>query len=162
DRPETEEKFRAYFKDSGFRSFYGVILKDEEGKLGVLTFERKVPLVLDEGKRGILNILVNQATVAVRNAQLYQQVPLAGFWKPPLEKRQKLFEMPKARRTAWIVGSIVALLVLLFVPWRIRVAGPARILPGRRAAVTAGVEGVVSAVMHREGDAVRAGDVIAT
>jgi RND family efflux transporter MFP subunit len=162
DRPETEEKFRAYFKDSGFRSFYGVLLKDEEGKLGVLSFERKVPLVLDQGSRGILNILVNQATVAVRNAQLYQQVPLAGFWKPLLERRQKLLEMPKARRMAWTVGSAVALLVLLLVPWRIRLAGPARILPGRRAAVTAGVEGVVSAVIHREGDVVRAGDVIAT
>jgi RND family efflux transporter MFP subunit len=162
ERPETEEKFRAYFKDSGFRSFYGVLLKDEEGKLGVLSFERKVPLVLDEGSRGILSILVNQATVAVRNAQLYQQVPLAGFLKPLLERRQKLFEMPKARRLAWGIGALVALLVLLLVPWRIRIGGPARILPGSRAAVTAGVDGVVSAVMHREGDLVHAGDVIAT
>jgi RND family efflux transporter MFP subunit len=162
ERPETEEKFRAYFKESGFRSFYGVLLKDEEGKLGVWSFERKVPLVLDEGSRGILNILVNQATVAVRNAQLYQQVPLAGFWKPLLERRQKLLEIPKARRLAWGIGALVAILVLLLVPWRIRIGGPARILPGRRAAVTAGVAGVVSAVMHREGDLVHAGDVIAT
>jgi RND family efflux transporter MFP subunit len=162
ERPETEEKFRAYFKDSGFRSFYAVLLKDDEGKLGVLSFERKVPLVLDEGSRGILSILVNQATVAVRNAQLYQQVPLAGFWKPLLERRQKLLEIPKAKRLVWGIGALVTLLVLLLVPWRIRVGGPARILPGRRAAVTAGVDGVVSAVMHREGDLVRAGDVIAT
>ena len=157
ERPETEEKFRAYFKDSGFRSFYGVLLKDEEGKLGVWSFERKVPLVLDEGSRGILDILVNQATVAVRNAQLYQQVPLAGFWKPLLERRQKLLEMPKARRLAWGTGTVVAAVA------RARAEGySARILPGSRAAATAGVNGVVSAVMHREGDLVHAGDVIAT
>ncbi|HEV8230728.1 MAG TPA: GAF domain-containing protein [Thermoanaerobaculia bacterium] len=162
ERPEDEEKFRAYFRESGFRSFYAVLLKDEEGKLGVLSFERKTPLVLDVGKRDLLDILVNQATVAVRNAQLYQQVPLAGFWKPVLEKRQKLFEIPKRRRIAWGIGALAVLLFLIVVPWKIRLAGPARVLPGRRAAATAGVDGVVSSVLRREGDAVRAGDVIAT
>ena len=39
DRPETEEKFRAFFAETGFRSFYALLLKDEEGKLGVLAFE---------------------------------------------------------------------------------------------------------------------------
>lgn len=162
ERPEDEEKFRAYFQESGFRSFYAVLLKDEEGKLGVLSFERKSPLVLDVGKRDLLDILVNQATVAVRNAQLYQEVPLAGFWKPLLERRQKLLAIPTRRRLTWGVVAAAVLLFLLVVPWRIRVAGPARVLPGRRAAVTAGVDGVVSSVVRREGDFVRAGDVIAT
>lgn len=115
-----------------------------------------------EGSRDILDILVNQATVAVRNAQLYQQVPLAGFWKPLLEKRQRLFEVPTRRRLAWALGAGAVLLLLLVIPWRIRLAGPARILPVRRAAVTAGVDGVVSSVLRREGDLVHAGDVIAT
>jgi RND family efflux transporter MFP subunit len=161
DRPETQEKFRSYFQESGFRSFYALLLKDEEGKLGVLSFERREPLVIAEGVRDLLDILVNQATVAVRNAQLYQQVPLAGFWKPLLERRQRIFEMPKRRRLAWGISGL-AILLLLFVPWRIRLAGPARILPGRRAAVTAGVEGVVQNVLRREGDRVAAGEVIAT
>ena len=90
DRPETEEKFRALFQETGLRSFFGVLLKDEEGKLGALAFESKEPCCFDEETRDLLSILVNQATVAVRNAQLYQQVPLAGFWKPLLEKRRKL------------------------------------------------------------------------
>jgi len=162
ERPETEEKFRSYFQESGFRSFYGLLLKDEEGKLGVLSFERKSPLFVTPGTRDLLGILVNQATVAVRNAQLYQDVPLAGFWKPLLERRQRLLEIPKRRRLAWAVGTLGVLLFLLVVPWRTRVAGPARVLPGRRAAVTAAVDGVVSSVLRREGDAVRAGDVIAT
>jgi biotin carboxyl carrier protein len=161
DRPETQEKFRFYFQESGFRSLYALLLKDEEGKLGVLSFERREPLVIAEGARDLLDILVNQATVAVRNAQLYQQVPLAGFWKPLLERRQRIFEIPKRRRLAWGISGLVILL-LLFVPWRVRLAGPARILPGRRAAVTAGVEGVVQSVLKREGDRVAAGEVIAT
>jgi RND family efflux transporter MFP subunit len=161
DRPETQEKFRSYFQESGFRSFYALLLKDDEGKLGVLSFERREPLVIAEGARDLLDILVNQATVAVRNAQLYQQVPLAGFWKPLLERRQRIFEIPKRRRLAWGISGL-AILLLLFVPWRIRLAGPARILPGRRAAVTAGVEGVVQSVLKREGDRVAAGEIIAT
>ncbi|HSS44182.1 MAG TPA: GAF domain-containing protein, partial [Thermoanaerobaculia bacterium] len=162
DRPETEEKFRVFFQESGLRSFYAVLLKDEEGKLGVLSFESKEPLLFDEDIRDLLSILVNQATVAVRNAQLYQQVPLAGFWKPLLEKRRKLLDIPKRRRQAWGIGALAVLLVLFGVPWRLRISGPARVLPGRRAAVTAGVDGAVQEVLHREGDRVEAGEVIAT
>jgi len=161
ERPETEEKFRAFFQESGLRSFYGTILKDEEGKLGVLGFESRESLLFDRGTRDLLQILVNQATVAVRNAQLYQQVPLAGFWKPLLEKRRKILEIPKRRRLVWGAGAL-ALLLILLIPWNLRVSGPARILPRRRAAVTAGVDGVVAAVLRREGDQVRSGEIIAT
>ncbi len=162
DRPETEEKFRALFAESGLRSFFAVLLKDEEGKLGVIAFESREPFVLDEGTRDLLSILVNQATVAVRNAQLYQQVPLAGFWGPLLRRWRKVTEIPRRRRIAWIAGLALAAVILFLVPWRLRLAGPAQILPGRRAAVTAGVEGVVASVLRHEGDRVAKGDVIAT
>jgi RND family efflux transporter MFP subunit len=107
-------------------------------------------------------ILVNQATVAVRNAQLYKQVPLPGFLKPLAEKRRQFLEIPMRRRLAW-AGSILLLLVLFVaIPWRVRVGGPARILPGQRSAVTAGVDGTINSVLHHEGDTVSAGEVIAT
>jgi RND family efflux transporter MFP subunit len=162
DRPETEEKFRAVFRESGMRSFYGVLLADEEGKLGVLGFESEEPLEFDTETRDLLQILVNQATVAVRNAQLYQQVPLAGFWKPLLEKRRKLLEIPRQRRMTWSIGTAAAALILFLVPWPLRVGGTARVLPGRRAAVTAGVDGILQSVRHREGDRVAAGEMIGT
>jgi RND family efflux transporter MFP subunit len=162
DRPETEEKFRAVFRETGLRSFFGVVLKDEEGKLGALAFESTEPFLFDEETRDLLSILVNQATVAVRNAQLYQQVPLAGFWKPLLEKRRKFSEIPRRRRRTWAIGAAVAAFILVVFPWPLRIGGPARVLPGRRAAVTSLVDGVVASVLHREGDAVAAGDVIAT
>ncbi len=162
DRPETEEKFRVLFQQTGLRSFFGLLLKDEEGKLGAIGFESKEPLLFDEGTRDLLAILVNQATVAVRNAQLYQQVPLAGFLQPLLEKRRKLLNIPKHRRQAWGIGAVAALVVLVAVPWPLRLEGPVRVLPERRAAVTAGVDGIVREVLHREGDRVRQGDVVAT
>ncbi len=161
DRPETEEKFRAVFAETGLRSFYGVLLSDEEGKLGALAFESREPIEFDEETRDLLQILVNQATVAVRNAQLYQQVPLAGFWKPLLERRRKLVALPRRRRNFWIATAAAILLLAVF-PWRLRIAGPTRILPVSRAAVTSGVDGVVADVRKREGDRVNAGEVIAT
>jgi RND family efflux transporter MFP subunit len=162
ERPETVEKFRAIFAETNLRSFVGVLLKDEEGKLGALGFESTEPLAFDEETRDLLAILVNQATVAVRNAQLYQQVPLAGFLQPLLEKRRKLQAIPLRRRRKWVLGVGAALLALVLIPWRIRVEGPVRVLPVRRAAVTAGVDGVIKEVLHREGDRVADGEVVAT
>jgi RND family efflux transporter MFP subunit len=162
DRPETQEKFRAFFQQTGFRSFHGLLLNDDEGKLGVLTFQSRKPLVFDEGARDLLAILVNQATVAVRNAQLYRHVPLPGFLKPLAEKRRKFLEIPKQRRIIWGVSALILLIALIAIPWRVRVGGLARVVPGRRASVTAGVDGIVRSVVRREGDEVKAGDVLAT
>jgi GAF domain-containing protein/biotin carboxyl carrier protein len=161
ERPETQEKFRTFFAQTTFRSFHGLLLNDEEGKLGVLAFLKKKPLAFDESNRDLLAILVNQATVAVRNAQLYKHVPLPGFLKPLAEKRRQFLEIPKRRKLAWGGGILLALILLIAVPWRLRVEGPARILPGRRSAVTAGVDGTVTSVFHHEGDTVAAGEVIA-
>jgi RND family efflux transporter MFP subunit len=161
DRPETEEKFRVFFRESGMNAYYGLLLQDEEGKLAVLGFESREPLQIDEERHDLVQILVNQATVAVRNAQLYQQVPLSGFLKPLLERRQRLAAIPLKRRRAWAIAAAVTLVLLFAVPWPIRVAGPTRILPGRRVAVTAEVDGVIKSVERREGDTVRQGDVIA-
>jgi RND family efflux transporter MFP subunit len=162
DRPETEEKFRAFFKQTGFRSFHGLLLADEEGKLGVLAFESRKPIAFDQGTLDLLAILVNQATVAVRNAQLYKQVPLPGFLRGFAEKRGQLLNIPKNRRLAYAAVAAAILLLLFVIPWRVRVEGPARVVPTRRAAVTAGVDGVVRSVLRREGDVVAPGEVIAT
>jgi len=162
DRPETVEKFRAIFAETGLKTFVGVLLKDEEGKLGALGFESNEHLLFDEETRDLLTILVNQATVAVRNAQLYQQVPLLGFLQPLLEKKRKLQAIPLQRRQRWGLGLVAVVLGMIVIPWPTRVEGPVRVLPTRRAAVTAGVSGVVKEVLHREGDRVKAGEIIAT
>lgn len=162
ERPETEEKFRAFFSESGRNAFYGVLLEDDEGKLGVLGFECQEPLEFDQETRDLLRILVNQATVAVRNAQLYQQVPLPGFLRPLAERTRKLAARPGRSQRAWATGIAAALVLLVVLPWNVRVSGPARVVPNRRIPVTASVEGVVESVAHHEGDKVAAGAVVAT
>ncbi len=162
DRAETAEKFRVFFEASGMRSYLAMILQDEEGKLGTIAFEGAESRVFDEEGRDLLQILVNQATVAMRNAQLYQQVPLAGFWKPLLEKQRQLAAIPKYKLRRRLVIGTVILLALVVLPWNIRLTGTARVLPGRRMALTAAVPGTIASVLHREGDSVKEGDVVAT
>ena len=160
DRPETAEKFRAYFQETGMRSFFATLLADEEGKLGVLSFESREPLLFDGDTRDLLQILKNQATVAVRNAQLYQQMPLVGVLKP-LAWASRINALPVSRRRRWALGIAAAIVLLLIIPWPIRVDGPARVLPATRIAVTAPVDGVIGSILHREGDVLRPGDIIA-
>ena len=106
DRPETEEKFRVFFDESGRNAFYGVVLKDDEGKLGVLGFECDEPIVFDAETRDLLQILVSQATVALRNAQLYQQVPLAGSGSRSSRSGGRCRPSPPAvRRRGWAPRS---------------------------------------------------------
>ncbi len=162
DRAETTEKFRVFFEASGMRSYVAMILQDEEGKLGVIGFEGSESRDFGEEGRDLLQILVNQATVAMRNAQLYQQVPLAGFWKPLLEKKRALAAMPKNKLRRRLVIAAAILIALVVLPWNIRLTGPARVLPGRRIALTAPVPGVISQVRHHEGDFVAEGDIVAT
>ena len=162
DRPETAEKFRVFFEASGMKSYVAMILQDEEGKLGVIGFEGAESRDFDEEGRDLLQILVNQATVAMRNAQLYQQVPLAGFWKPLLAKKKALAAMPGDKRRRRLIMAAVVLVALVVLPWKIRLSGPARVLPGRRIALNAPVPGVVGQVFHHEGDFVPQGEVVAT
>ena len=53
---------------------------------------------LTDNNRETVAILANQTTVAIRNAQLYQQVPLANFLQPFSQRKKKLLSaMPRSR-----------------------------------------------------------------
>lgn len=162
DREETREKFLTHFKASGMRSFYSLPLKDEEGPLGALALESKAPQFLSEGHLELLNIFAGLATVALRNAQLYRQVPLIGALQPLAAKKRAFQAMPKAKRVAALVAAVVVLLLLLFFPWDLKVGGSAYVLPTHTAQISAEVEGIIAKVNYREGDVVPAGAVVAT
>ncbi len=162
DRAETREKFRAHFEASGMRSFYALPLADEEGQLGVLALESKTPRFLTASHLDLLKIFAGQATVAIRNAQLYRQVPLIGALEPFAEKKRAFLAMPKAKRGAIIGIGAALLLFLIFFPLQLKVGGSAYVLPTRTAPVSAEVDGIVERVNYREGDLAPSGGVVAT
>jgi len=107
-------------------------------------------------------LLAVQAASAIRNATLYQQVPMVRMFQP-IAKGHRVFQnLTGGRRIGTVVGAIALVAALFLVPVPLRVAGDARVLPQRKLPVTSAVEGRVAQVLVREGDKVEEGQVLAT
>jgi RND family efflux transporter MFP subunit len=160
-REETRAKFQNYFATSGMRAFYSIPLTDDTGRVGVLGLESADPDFLLPAHIEILQVLAGQATVALRNAQMYKEVPFISVLRPVLEKKRKFMAMGKRRRTVTVVAAAAVLIFLAGFPLPLRVDGDAVVAPLHSAQIQPEVEGVVSKVYVREGDHVAQGQVIA-
>jgi RND family efflux transporter MFP subunit len=160
-RPETQAKFREYFEASGMRAFYAMPLADDQGRLGILSLESSDPDFLLPVHREVLKVLGGQATVALRNASLYREVPFIGVLEPILQRKQRFMRLSASqRRVRLILWTALAIFLVLF-PLPMRVEGDAVVGPARMARVQPEVEGVVASVLVREGQRVQAGDIVA-
>ena len=160
-REETQAKFRSYFRETGMRGFYAIPLSDDTGRVGILGLESSDPDFLSTAHLEILQVLAGQATVALRNAQMYKEVPFISVLEPVLERKRKFMAMEKRRRTAMLALVAAAAIFLAIFPLPLRVDGDAVVAPARSAQIQPEVEGVVSRVLVREGDRVAKGQVIA-
>ena len=151
DREETRAKFRKYFAESGMRGFYARPLNDDTGRVGMYAMESSDPDFLGPAHIEILEVLAGQATVALRNAQMYKEVPFISVLEPVLVRKRKFMAMEKRRRTLFLVLGALALLFLIACPLPLRVDGDAVVSPGRRALVQPELEGMVGKVFVHEG-----------
>ena len=161
DLPGARELFGEYFQKTGMKSLVSFPLSDEEGNLGVLTLESPTPYFLSEAQLELAQILALQATVAIRNARLYQEVPLRSVMEPWMRRKSAWLRLPLWKRVSSAAAALALAAVVALVPLRLRVAGTATVVPLRRLAVSAEVDGTVERVAHREGDRVAEGEVIA-
>lgn len=142
--------------------FYALPLRDDQGRLGVLALLSGDADFLSENNRETVAILANQTTVAIRNAQLYQQVPLANLLQPFSQRKKKFIAaMPMSRWVQYARRTALVLAFLILVPWPMRVSTDATVVPAERRVVSAIGGGVVQKVFVHEGDAVQAGQVLA-
>lgn len=160
-REETRAKFRKYFEESGMRGFYARPLNDDTGRVGMFALESRDPDFLGPAHIEILEVLAGQATVALRNAQMYKEVPFISVLEPVLVRKRKFMAMEKRRRRLYTVAAGVALFFLVACPLPLRVDGDAVAAPGRRALVQPEVEGLVAKVLVHEGQAVQKGQALA-
>jgi RND family efflux transporter MFP subunit len=160
-RPETKAKFADYFSVSGMRGFYALPLIDDQGRLGILSFESSDPDFLTIAHLEIIKVLAGQATVALRNASLYREVPFINLLEPLLQRKKRFLAMEKRRRGLMIAGAVALGLFLIFCPLPMRVSGDATVASERTAQVQSAVDGVVKNVYVREGDFVRQGATLA-
>ena len=145
-----------------YGGFYALPLRDEQGALGVLALVSSEADFLNENHKETLAILANQTSVAIRNAQLYQQVPLANFLQPFSARKKKLIAaVPKGRWRVYAERSALVALALIVIPWPMRVGTDATVVPAQRRIVSAMEGGVVKSVLVHEGDAVQPGQLLA-
>ena len=151
-----------YLEEHQQNGFYSLPLRDEQGTLGVFALFSSDADFLTSAHRETLGILASQISVAIRNAQLYQQVPLAGLLNPLAARRKRLLAtVPKGERLVWVWRVAVVAVVLAVIPWPIRLGTAVSVVPAERRAVSAFTGGVVQRVYVHEGDRVSAGQPIA-
>jgi GAF domain-containing protein/biotin carboxyl carrier protein len=137
-------------------------LKDEEGVLGVLVFESATADFATPTQREVAAILANQTGVALRNAQLYHQVPMVDAIGALAAKREALRAIPRRRLQIYVGVAAVALAGLFFIRWPLRVAGQdAAFRAMGFAPVRALVAGVVERIPVSEGTVVARGTPVA-
>ena len=136
----------------GLRSGFYLPLKDEQGVLGVLMFESQTPDFLLPRQRELAEILANQTTVALRNAELYAQVPMVDALGALAAKKRALMAVPRGRLLGYAALGVAALLAVTVIRWPLGVAGEAPVFRAMGfVEVRTMVAGVVERVMVREG-----------
>lgn len=168
DDPTTDTEriflqfFRADLEKADAQSGLYMPLRDEEGIVGILLFEAKQADFASERQRDLAIILANQATVAIRNAKLYGQVPLAEALGAFSAKRAAFFAIPRHRRMAAVLLTVGVVAAATLVRWPLRVVAEEPVFrAGAFTDVRALVPGTVDQVLIREGSVVAAGQPIA-
>jgi GAF domain-containing protein/multidrug resistance efflux pump len=164
---DAERMFLTIFgqdlESNDVRSALYLPLRDEEGVLGVLMFESATPDFASSSQREIAAILANQTAVALRNAQLYHQVPMVDALGALAAKKQVLLALPRRRLLTWAAVALAAIALLTLVRWPFRVVGHEAVFrPTGLAPVRTLVDGVVERVLVQEGSRVVRGDALAT
>jgi RND family efflux transporter MFP subunit len=159
---EARAQVVSYLEAYGHQGFYGLPLRDDQGTLGAMILLSKEADFLSESHLETLAILASQTTVAIRNAQLYQQVPLANILHPFAQRKKKfLAAVPQSRMIQYAQRAGVVALLLVIIPWPMRVGTDATVVPFQRRMVSATEGGVVKQVFVREGDLVKPGQLLA-
>lgn len=152
-KPEAAEPVKQYLGETQAQSLYFKVLEDSEGRLGVLFLEARQPGFIQKDQMGILSILVNQATVAVRNASLYKNVPSfssSGFGKG--------FKSGKG-----ILAGVIALFLLLsfFIPAQRKAGCEVEVGARERAVVYSRQGDILEDITVEEGEQVKKGQLLA-
>jgi len=161
-RPEIQSRFAEYFSQTGMHSFYALPLIDDQGRLGLLSFESSDPDFLTPAHLEMIRVLAAQATVALRNASLYREVPFINVLEPLLQRKQRFMAMEKRRRRALLALGASAALFLVVCPLPMRVSGDATVTSAHMARVQSALDGVVKNVYVREGNYVKQGAILAS
>jgi RND family efflux transporter MFP subunit len=159
---EARAQVVSFLEAHEYKGFYALPLRDDQGTLGALALLSSEPDFLNESNKETVAILANQTTVAIRNAQLYQQVPLANFLQPlAAQKKRLLSVVPEGRWRQYLERAGIIAALLVFIPWPMRVGTDATVVPAERRIVSTIDGGIVQRILVHEGDSVQKGQLLA-
>jgi len=159
---EFRERAAAHFELSSCQALIAIPLSDDQGTLGAIGLEAARPEVLTEAAREAALIVAQQATVALRNARLYRDLPFVSLLEPMRRGRKRLASIP-GRRLAAVAAAVGAMVIAsILIRWDLRVPGTFVLQPGLKVEIVSRVRGVIREIppVH-EGDLIHAGDVLA-
>ncbi len=151
-----------YFDGTGYRALYALPLVDDQGRVGMLLYAATDPDFLDTAQMEMIKILAAQATVAIRNALLYREVPLIGLLEPLMQRKRQILRTSGSQRLFYGGVTAVVLLFLLFCPLPMRLSGEAIVEPQHLVTIAAPTDGNVETVAVRDGQRVTAGQQLGT
>jgi RND family efflux transporter MFP subunit len=157
---ELPEPVTRHFDESGYRGLFSLPLVDDQGRVGLLLYESSDPDFLDLPHTEMIKILAGQATVAIRNALLYREVPLISILEPLMQRKIALLSTSRNRRLTFAAIAAVVALFLIFCPLPMRVTGDATVAGQHMVTIAAPMDGNVQTVYAHEGQRVNAGDLL--
>ncbi|MFN0054977.1 MAG: efflux RND transporter periplasmic adaptor subunit [Planctomycetales bacterium] len=132
----------------------------KKAPLGALVIEQVTEGRLRPDFETRLDLLTEQVSEALVNAQQYQRIPLLPLLKYVGEKLGALRGRRLAQAIAVLVGVVAVILALALVPWDYRVEGKGRLMPVERQNVFAPADGKVETVLVDSGAVVTQGQVL--
>ncbi|MBF0138316.1 MAG: GAF domain-containing protein [Magnetococcus sp. DMHC-1] len=150
-----------YMEASHLAAIWSAPLKDEEGPLGVMWMESQTADFAGGNKSDMLMILATQATVALRNASLFQRIPFADVLGKMGGKGKTW--LAGWRRTVLIGMALVGIAFSLhYLPVFRWVTGPCVVEARFGRGVYLPVAGRVEKSLVHEANQVRKGDLLLT
>jgi len=160
DAEDLPVEIARHFEVSGHRALYALPLTDDQGRVGLLLYEASDPDFLDLAQTEMIKILAGQATVAIRNALLYREVPLISLLEPLMHRKQALLRTNASRRLVYGGAAAILLRFLVFCPLPMRISGEATVEGQHLVTIAAPADGNVTAVYAHEGQRVAAGELL--
>jgi RND family efflux transporter MFP subunit len=159
---EAHARIIPFLQAYGYNGCCVLPLRDDQGAVGAIALLSAEGDFLSATHREIVGILASQTTAAIRNSQLYEQLPLASVLQGLVQRRQRVQSAFRGGRwVRYARRAAVATGLLVLIPWPLRVPTNATAVPAERRIVSTIEGGVVERVFVREGDVVRFGDLLA-
>lgn len=162
DTKHTSREADAYFSESNLNGVLALPIKSRDGKrLGTFLAETVSDKPWTEPAQRMAALLVEPIGHTLAASREFHDLPLLPVMQQ-LRKTKTALLGPRRNRILATIGIPVALLlVLIFMPWKLKVEGDCTLLPSVRAVAPSEIGGRISEVLVREGDEVRAGQVLA-